>query len=347
MDMIRHASSPRRDSRLNLQALPRGRGSAPHGLELCAVNDAGETVAAIEASAPKLVVASGDRALRTGSHLGGGGGIDRPGLAPIGGEVNAPDVRVDVPASGPTRRAGQEQDGTNRPWAVESPATPGLAAVGGEMDPAFHIGRNFAAANPAPAVVQKEDGTIKNGINRIAAVPLRAAREAGAEVDARCARVKVSEQRKLGIEPRARGIVDRAAPVGKHRAAVGRVLGVCHRIAAREFHDDAILPLDEPDTLQPRGPKTHVARPGLATIVTPAQNAIRVARIVEAGDDDIFGRDRVDAVEVIATASTQYLRPVTSAVGGFPDQAEFSSGVTNLGGGEGDIVNNRSWQGGE
>src|ERR1700680_1218238 len=98
MDMIRHALSPRRDSRLNFQALPRGRGRprhtgfSPQALELCAVNDAGETVAAIKARAPKLVVASGDRALRTRTHLGVGGGIDRPSLAAVGGEVNAPDV---------------------------------------------------------------------------------------------------------------------------------------------------------------------------------------------------------------------------------------------------------------
>ena len=93
--------------------------SAPHVLKLRAVDDAVEISVVVEAGAPELVVASGDGVVRTGTHLGIGGDIDRPGVAAVGGEVHAAHVRVNIAAAGPARLASQEQDRTDRPRAVE------------------------------------------------------------------------------------------------------------------------------------------------------------------------------------------------------------------------------------
>jgi hypothetical protein len=46
--------------------------------------------------------------LCTGSHLGVRGGIDRPGITAVGGEINAAHAGVEVAACGEARQASKE-----------------------------------------------------------------------------------------------------------------------------------------------------------------------------------------------------------------------------------------------
>src|SRR5258708_26563719 len=180
--------------------------TAPPGLKLCAVDNAGVALrVAVEARAPELVT-SGDRVLGTGTHFRVRGGVDGPCVTAVGRGVNATHASIKVAASGPADLASQEQDRTDRPRPVERPSSPDLTAAGSEMEPPFNVRRNFAAADPSPTVVQEEDGTIKNGIDGRIAGPLRPACDAREEIDAGRTSIQVGEQRKLGIKPTAIGI---------------------------------------------------------------------------------------------------------------------------------------------
>src|SRR5918996_2431007 len=97
-----------------------------------------------------------------GDQLGAGVEVEAPRLSAVLGEVEAAAARVDVAAGGPAELLRHEVDLPDRPFGSEGAPRPGLAAVGGSVQPPLHRRGDAAAADPAVAVVEEEGGAVED-----------------------------------------------------------------------------------------------------------------------------------------------------------------------------------------
>src|ERR1700722_4432609 len=231
----------------------------------------------VVAGAPDLS-AGAEGLIGAGVHLGICGDIHRPGLPAVAAEVDAAHSGVNIAAGCPAGLCVEKQQLANWPGSVEGAGAPGFAAVGGDVDPAFHIWTDFSAAHPAIVVigVEKKYRAVEDGIDRGNAGPLAAAVGAGAEVDAGCADDKIRKEAVLQAEPAAGRIVDKCCPLGGKKSAVG---GDLIDIAGRttdQIHNETVVAVGETDSLcASSGGDDDVLGPGLTAVFAPADQAIK------------------------------------------------------------------------
>ena len=129
--------------------------------------------------------------LVAGVHFGVRSDIHRPSVSAIAGEINTTDAAIEIPTGSPSIFRGDEDEFADRPWPITRAATPGLAAVGGDVNPAFDVRSNLTTAYPSQGVISEENRSVKHLVNGRTAFPLRAAIRTAAEVDARSSGVQI------------------------------------------------------------------------------------------------------------------------------------------------------------